>query len=258
MSNVNQYSKASHKFSTTYWITLYKISAIAALLQLAIMIVYFFVVAALGGKPASLEEYFALFQNSPLEAFLRGDLFSLLIVAFYLGLVPGMFLALRNVDPVGAGFAGLLTLIAVALCFGTNSDFSMFHLSKEYAGAATEAQRSQILAAGEAIVASDMWNSSGAYMSGLFLQGAGMLLSIIMLRNSEFSKITAIAGLIGNGLDLTQHLLHPFLPSMAEVILRSAGPFYLIWFPMLVRDFLRLYKSGDRQYKTEGKQAIPA
>jgi len=65
-----------------------------------------------------------------------------------------------------------------------------------------------------------------------------------MLRSKDFNKITAIAGLLGNGFDLLQHVLHPFLPTVSEVILRVAGPFYLIWFPMLVRDFLRLYRSN--------------
>lgn len=52
--------------------------------------------------------------------------------------------------------------------------------------------------------------------------------------------MTAYAGLVANALDLVQHLLHPFAPSLAAAILPFAGPFYLVWFPMLVRDFVRL------------------
>ena len=222
---------------------LYKTSAVAALLQLAVVLVYFVVIATVGGKPDTVEEYLTVFQNNRWAGFLRGDIFNLMIVALYLGLFPGLYLALRRVNSIGTAFSSLLILIAVILCFASNSDFSMLHLSNQYALAVTETQRAQIIAAGEAIAATDMWNSSGAYVSGLFLQGAGVLLSIIMLRSKNFSKVTAIAGLLGNGIDLVQHILHPFLPSLSEIILRSAGPFYLVWFPMLARDFLRLAKS---------------
>ena len=235
--------KTSVQNTISSWDKLYKISSVAALLQLAVIVVYFFVIAILGGTPTRVEEYLTLLQNTPLVGILRGDLFNLLIVALYLGLTPGLYLALRRVHPVGAAFSSLLILIAVILCFGSNSDFSMLHLSGRYTSAATEAQRSQIVAAGEAILATNMWNSSGAYVSGLFLQGAGVLISITMLRSKDFSKVTAIAGLLGNGLDLVQHILHPFQPSISALVLRAAGPFYLIWFPMLARDFLQLVKS---------------
>lgn len=244
MSVAKQYSESSRGHVTPNWNKLYKISAISALLQLVIVIIYFFVIFVFGGKPDTVEEYLTLLYHDPLAGILKGDIFNLMIVASYLGLFPGVYLALRQVNPIGAAFSILLTFIAVILCFASNSDFSMLHLSKQYAIATSEVQKSQLLAAGEAIIAADMWNSSGAYVSGLFLQGAGVLVSVIMLRNKDFSKVTAVAGLLGNAFDLVQHIMHPFLPAISETVLRIAGPFYLIWFPMLVRDFLRLYKAG--------------
>jgi hypothetical protein len=99
------------------------------------------------------------------------------------------------------------------------------------------------LAAGEAIIASDMWNSTGGYLAGILLQGAGILISVIMLRNNAFSKVAAYAGLLGNGFDLAQHMIHPFAPSISAILGMIAAPFYLVWFPMLGRDFLRLGRS---------------
>lgn len=224
---------------------LYKISAISALSQLVIVISYFIIIATLGGRPATVEEYFTVIQNNRLVGLLRGDIMNLLIIVPYLGLFPGLFLALKRVNPIGSAVAILLTFIAVILCFASNSDFSMMHLSDQYAMATTEAHRSQLLAAGEAIIASDMWNSTSSYISGIFLQGSGVLISGIMLRSKNFSKVTAFVGILGNGLDLLQHILHPFLPATSEIVLRIAGPFYLIWFPMMVRDFLRMRQPKD-------------
>jgi len=243
MSSQNPLHATEH--STPDWHTLYKISAISALLQLVTVVVYFIIIATLGARPASVEGYFAILQNNPLEGFLRGDLMNLLIVALYLGLVPGLYMALRRLNPIGSVFSGLLILIAVTLCFASNSDFSMLHLSSQYAQAVSEARRTQIMAAGEAMIAADMWNGTGAYIGGMFLQGAGVLISVMMLRNENFSKATALAGILGNLIDLLQHLLHPFFPATSEIILRVAGPFYLIWFPMLVHDFLRLARTTN-------------
>ena len=193
--------------------------------------------------PANLETRYALMYSHPFSGLLRGDLFNLLIVGLYLGLLPGLYLTLQRVAPTAMLYAAGFILIAVVLGFATNPDFSLLHLSRQYALAATEAQRAQVLAAGEAILAADLWHSSGSYMAGLFLQGSGVLISLVMLRAKGFSKVTAWAGLLANSLDLVQHLLHPFTPSLSEVILRAAGPFYLAWFPMLARDFIHQVKA---------------
>jgi hypothetical protein len=222
---------------------LYKIAAVSALLELVVILVYFVVLAVLGNLPADLEARYMLMSSDPLSGLLRGDLFNLLIVGLYLGLLPGLYLALRRVAPTAMLYAAGFILIAVVLGFATNPDFSLLHLSRVYAQATTAAQRAQLLAAGQAILAADLWHSSGAYIAGLFLQGSGVLISLVMLRAKGFSKVTAWAGLLANSLDLVQHLLHPFTPSISEVILLVAGPFYLAWFPMLARDFIRQVKA---------------
>lgn len=223
--------------------SLYRIAAVSALLELAVILVYFVVLAVLGDKPADLQARYVLLHSDPLSGLLRGELFNLLIVGLYLGLLPGLYLALHRVAPTAMLYAAGFILIALILGFATNPEFSLLHLSHQYALAATESDRTQILAAGEAILAADLWHSSGSYIAGLFLQGSGVLISLVMLRSKEFSKLTAWAGLMANALDLVQHLLHPFTPALSEVILRAAGPFYLVWFPILARDFIRMRKA---------------
>lgn len=88
-------------------------------------------------------------------------------------------------------------------------------------------------------------------MAGILLQGAGVLISIIMLRSSNFSRITAYAGILANGFDLAQHLIHPFIPSIASIPGMIAGLSYLIWFPMLGRDFFRLGRL-EKKMNVEG------
>jgi hypothetical protein len=76
------------------------------------------------------------------------------------------------------------------------------------------------------------------------LQGAGIIISLVMWRSKDFSKVTAYSGLLGNGFDLIQHVLHPFLPAVSAFISMFMGIFYFVWFPMLGRDLLRLGRGG--------------
>ncbi len=224
------------------WRSLYTIGGVAALLQLVTILAMIVVQAVLGPKPAGIEEYFAIQQSSPLAAMLRGDFLLLFLIGAYLGTFPALFVALRQIHPVTVFFATLFTLIAVVLSFSSESTFSLLHLGNQYAAVTSEAMRNQLVAAGEAVVASDGWNSSAGYMTGILLQGGGVMISLVMLQSRDFSKVTAIAGLLGNALDLVQHILHPFTPSLSATIQMLMGPFYFVWFPMLARDLFRLQR----------------
>ena len=227
--------------------SLYTLGGIAAILQLVAILSYSIVVGVLGQKPTSAAEYFAVFQGSPMEAFWRGDFLLMLLIGLYLGTFPALYAALRRLSPVYAALATLFTILAVAGSFATESSFSLLHLGEQYVNATSEAVRTQLLSAGEAVIASDMWNSSAAYMGGILLQGSGVMISVIMLRSKDFSKVTAYSGLLGNGLDLIQHILHIFLPAVSSFITMFMGVFYFVWFPMLARDLFRLARAAGRR-----------
>ena len=229
--------------STSNRKTLYTIGGVAAILQLVTILTYSVLIGVLGPKPTSAEEYFAIYQASPMEAVLRGDFLLLILIGLYLGTFPALYIALRGLSPVYTALATLFTLMTVTLTFANESTFSLLHLGEQYVAANSDALRTQLQAAGEAVIASDMWNSSGAYMGGIFLQGSGVMISIIMLRSKDFSKITAYAGLLGNGFDLIQHIIHPFAPAISASIMMFMGLFYFVWFPMLGRDFLQLSRA---------------
>lgn len=220
---------------------LYRIGGVSALLQLAAILASIGIAVALGPRPTSAAEFFAIQQANPLAALLRGDfVLMFFLLGAYLGTFPALWWNLRHIHPIAATFAALFTIIAVMLSFSGESTFAMLHLGDLYATASSESARAQFLAAGEAVLAAGWWNSSGSYMTGILLQGGGVIISLVMLRSRDFSKVTAVSGLLGNALDLTQHLLHPFAPSIAVPIQMFMGIFYFVWFPMLARDFFKL------------------
>jgi hypothetical protein len=225
------------------WKNLYTIGGISALVQLAAVLASIVIMVVFGPRPASAAEFFAIQQENPLAALLRGDfVLMFFLLGAYFGTFPALWWNLRHISPLAATFATLFTGIAVALSFSSESTFALYHLGNLYQAATTDAARSQLLAAGEAVLAAGWWYSSGSYMTGILLQGSGVMISLVMLKSKDFSKVTAISGLLGNALDLIQHLLHPFAPSIAVPIQMFMGIFYFVWFPMLARDFFKLSK----------------
>lgn len=210
--------------------------------------IHFFSAVALGPLPTSAAEFFVIQQTSPMAALLRGDFVLMaFLLGAYLGTFPALWWNLRRISPLAATFAALFTVIAVTLSFSGESTFTLLHLGNLYHAAGSEALRAQFLAAGEAVLAAGWWYSSGSYMNGILLQGSGVIISLVMLRTRDFSKVTAISGLLGNALDLVQHLLHPFAPIISTPIQMFMGIFYFVWFPMLAWNFFKLAKGSSSQ-----------
>jgi hypothetical protein len=198
------------------------------------------ILGVFGPKPLTAIDYFSVFEVSKAEAFFRGDFLLLVLIGLYLGTFPALYVALRRFSPICSAMATLFTIMAVIGVFATESSFSLLHLGERYMHAASDLERGQFIAAAEAVIASDMWSGSAAYMGGILLQGSGVMISAIMLRSKDFSKVTAWSGLLGNGFDFIQHVLHPFFPAISAGIAMFMGIFYFVWFPMLGRDFFRL------------------
>ena len=225
---------------------LYFIAGVTSFLQLITIAGYGVALAVLGPKPQTAQEFFLIQQNSSLEVILRSDFLLMVLIGLYLITFPALYLALRKLSPIFSAMALMMTIAAAVITFSTDSTLSMLYLGERYLSAATDALRAQYLSAGEAVIALDMWNSSGSYANGILLQGSGVIISLIMLRSPDFRKLTAWSGLLGNGFDLIQHVLHPFLPALMAPIQSFMGVFYLVWYVMLGLDLLRLGKSTSK------------
>ena len=125
----------------------------------------------------------------------------------------------------------------------------MIRLSDLHAAATSAAQKDQLLAVGEAVIASDMWHSTAGFLAGIFMQGAFVFISVIMLRTPEFGKATAVTGILANGLDLLHVFVALFAPTLATILLSIGGVIYLLWFPLLGWDLL---KQGRQVANTHG------
>jgi hypothetical protein len=176
---------------------------------------------------------------------LRLDLLTVLAMPLYYLLLLGLLVALRKARTAPVAVAALLGCAGVTLILATPSALSWLALSDKFAAATSEEQKTSLLAAGEAILASDMWHGTGAVMGGLLLQTGMLLTSLLMLQGSVFGRATAWVGVVTHGLDLLHIVVVWLSPASGVALMMVAGPLYLIWLPLLSRDFFRLARRAS-------------
>ena len=227
------------------WSGLCWTGGVAALILIVYSLATMVQLVALGGPPATAAEAFRLLQNSRTVGLLRLDLPTVLAAPLYYFVFLGLFAALRKTDCANAILSTGLAFVGVTLLLATPTALSMISLSEKYAAATTEATRAQLLAAGEAILATDIWHGTGAIIGGILVQSGAVLISVVMLHSTVFGKTTPYLGIVMHGLDLAHIVFGLFLPVSGVVLMSIAGPFYPVWFFLIGRRLLQLATTGS-------------
>jgi hypothetical protein len=216
------------------WTPLHKTGAIAALLA-AILFrrnigaeVSLF--TGVAGIPTHAAEWFSLLQTKPFVGMSFLAVFDLCNY-FLEGLVfLGLAAALWQTGRSRVAMALASGLVGIAVSFATNISLSIMSLSQQYAAAATEAQKSALLAAGQALLAfnSPMTNFPGAgtYLTWLLVALAGLTFSSLLLRSN---RVPALVGLLAAGCDLAFCLTFAFWPTLQVILMSLGGAFWMIW-----------------------------
>lgn len=221
------------------WSRVCRAGGIAALILIVYGIATMVQIAVLGGPPATAAEAFSLLHQNKLVGLLRLDFPTVVVLPLYYFLFLGLFAALRDADRTNAVLSTALVFVGVTLVLAMPTALPMVALSEKYAAATTEAMRGQFLAAGEALLATDIWHGTGAFVGGILVQGGAVLISVVMLRSRVFSKTTAYVGIAMHGVDLFHVIFAPFLPAASVVLMIIAGPLYPVWLFMVGRRLLR-------------------
>ncbi len=223
-----------------------KLGRVAIVIQL-LSIIAGILISILWGAPFdSALDYFTSLENNKIVALLRDDSYNQLLIFMYIFSFTAIWFLMNKHNLLLTYLALTGTILAVILTLSSNPGFSMLFLFEKYEVATDDAVRQQLLAAGEALISRNMWHSTNSFYAGILLQGGGVLISLAMRGSTSFGKLTIISGLLANGLDLINHLIHYIYPSVAELFLMTAGVFYLLWFISLFRDFT-LYLNKERK-----------
>jgi hypothetical protein len=212
------------------WNDLYKIGGWAAIAMLVLVPIHI-LVFVIWPPPATVEEFFALFQKNWLLGLLSLDLIyifnNILLSLIYLAL----YQALKQTNAALMTAALMLGLLGIAAYFPSNPAFEMLSLSRQYAATTDATQQSILLAAGHSQLASFTGTAFDVYY---VLNGVTLLIfAWVMLHSPLFSKATAWWGL-ASGILMT-------IPSTAGMLglvfaLASLAP-WMVFLVMVMRRF---------------------
>jgi hypothetical protein len=182
--------------------SLYKIGGAAALLcalMYLIALVVYIPANRAAPPPGTVLEWFTLFQDNLLTGLFFLGLADIVIMILWGPMALALYTALKQSNRTWSRIATAFVFVGMAVYLATNTAFSMLSLSRQYAAATTDAQKSILLAAGQAMLA--VSEGTGGQYTGMPLAWlAGLIIAVIMLRSKTFSKVTAWVGTLGLGL----------------------------------------------------------
>lgn len=226
--------RAGGDAETSVWRALYRVAGVSAAIT-AVAIPLHIVAFVLRPPPygGTAQAWFALFRDNWLIGLLSLDL---LLMVDYVLLIPiflALYVALRrtsgSVMAIGTSFG----LVGIAIYFSSNTAFEMLSLSGRYTAAATDAERSALLAAGEAMMATYQGTAfQVAYVLGSV---AGILIGIGMLRSGVFGRAVAYLAILGNAIGLGL-----YVPEIGISLSVGSGVVLWAWYILLARKFFQI------------------
>jgi len=160
-------------------------AAFSMLLFIIIQIIVF----VIWPPPTTVTDYFLLFQTNWFLGLLNLDLIYIVDSALLILIYLAVYLVLRRADESSMLIALILGLVGIAAYFASNTAFEMLSLSNQYAAAATEAQKTMFVTAGQVMLETYKGTAFDIYyvLNTIVL----FLFSPVMLRSRLFTNATS-------------------------------------------------------------------
>jgi hypothetical protein len=238
MKIMNQVTNADTTDPT--WKSLYKVGGAAALIAVVFYLtegIFFFFVEM---PPGTITDWFSLFQSNRLLGLFYLNALDIASIALFGPMFLALYLALKRDNESYMAIATLFAFIGIAVFIAPRSaTLSMLSLSDQYAAATTEAQRSQILAAGQAVGA--LGQPTPQTTGFLLIAVAVLIISVVMLRSTLFNKVTVYVGILASVLTFANDISLVIVPSLADLLMGIGGVLWIIWWLLISR---RLFQLG--------------
>lgn len=227
---------------------LYRIAGVAALITFLVMVLETCITLLPGGGLGEVDvmtvaNWFDLFLENSFMGLRNLGLMNMLSLFFTIPIYVALYMIHRRGHGAFAALAAILYFVGVAIYLADNTAFSMLSLSHSYAAVASEADRTMILAAGKALLARGESHTAGTFLGFLFLDGAGIAISVVMLRARTFSRVAASAGILGYLFLLLYDIFSSFVPMVsasAMLFVMIGGPLSLLWDVLIAVKFLKV------------------
>jgi hypothetical protein len=186
--------------------------------------------------PNTVLDWFSLLQNNKLLGLSLLNFFDVVNYALVGVIFLALCMALRRASPALMALAAGLSIAGITIYFSTNQALSMLSLSNHFAAAITDQQRTQLLATGNSLLVihrQNNYSGGGIYPSFLLVSMAGLIIALVMLRGTRFSKGTAYMGILANGFGLAYYVVLVIAPALVFIPISISAVFLLAWYTMI-------------------------
>lgn len=230
------------------WAGIYKLGGMAALGAVLVGILEILITFLPGGNTPqeTVLDWFMLFQENPFMGLRNMGLLNIFLNALAILSYLALYAAHRKTsERPFATLATLISFLGIGIFFATNRAFPMLALSNQYAAAASDMQRAMLEAAGQSMLSVGASHSPGTFLGFFFVEVAGVLISVAMLRGGVFSKVNAYAGILGFAILLVFEYFSSFVSGLTDVTMVFAmfgGLLSMVWYILLARRLFQLGK----------------
>jgi hypothetical protein len=237
---------ANDRIADYKWKSLYNVGGWCALIVGTLFIIEMIVyIASSAPSLADAAGWLILFQKTRLLGLVDFGILEFFGLVLFVPMFLALYVALKRTSESTMAIATVLAFVGIAVNFSTSKLFPLLSISDLYAAAATDAQRSQFLAAAQAALAqSAQGGIGGGVEGGIPLAVAGLIISAVMLRSKIFNRVTAYVGILANGIGLVMYLSAPVVTAFGGS--PFFGPFFLlslIWFFLIAPKLIQLGKA---------------
>jgi hypothetical protein len=217
---------------------LYKIGGAAALYSVAIIPIQL-IIFIVWGQPETAGGWFNLFQDNKLAGLLAFELLFVANSVVGIATALALYVALRRVNESLIAIATVLAVVEAVAFIVARPALEMLYLSNHYAAATTDAQRTMILAAGEAMLAT--FHGTAFHVGINLFSIYYLIVSLVMLQSNIFGRVTAFTGIVAAILNWGL-----YVPGGIGLLLftLSVIPFLAIWLILVARKLFQLGREG--------------
>jgi hypothetical protein len=190
--------------------------------------------------PTTPEGWFELFQRSKVLGLFLLNALDVISITLLGLMFLALYVALRKAHPSIVAIAACLAFLGIAVFVSSRSEAvsATLSLSDRYVAARTEVERSQILAAGQAVHAPIRATPETAGFA--LVAVAGLILSVVMLQSQRFDQATAYVGISAGLVTLANNISIVLAPSLAAILMPINGLLWLIWWILVSHGLFKL------------------
>jgi hypothetical protein len=234
------------KNSEKQWNSIYAVGSLTTIIALLGILLDVVIGNVTGGNlsalPQTAIERFTEFHDNKFLGLYHLDLLNIIVQIILIPTYYALYAAHRN-DNIAYGFLALIIFLFGSVIMVTNNTaLAMLELSNKFYSTTIESQKAFYAAAGESMLAQGAHGSPGIFLGFFIPNIANLIMSIVMLKGTIFSKINSWIGVVGSILMLLYVILVNFGTGVENLATMFAMPGGLLLMTWMIMFTIRLFK----------------